>query len=630
MCGIAGCLDLRSAGRVDGETVRAMTELLVHRGPDSSGYHLEPNLGLGIRRLEIIDLETGDQPIANEDGSVVMVCNGEIFNYRELTAELRARGHAFRTRTDVEVLVHLYEECGSDLVHRLNGQFAFAIYDRRRRLLLLARDHFGINPLFYARCDGLLLFGSEIKAILRHPAAERQLDLVGLDQVLSLPGLVSPRTMFRGVCSLESGHLLVAREGEVAVREYWDLDYPRLAEGAAADGSGGSAAVEPFLDRLAEVFERSVARRLQADVPVGLLVSGGLDSAVVAAIATRLLPGVERHSFSIAFDDPEIDETRYQRLVTAALGCRHHEITTDAEAIAGRVRRMVRHCECPVKETFNTCSMALAATARQAGIKVVLAGQGADELFGGYPGYRFDAAGARADTGADAVETALEEELRERLWGDRRLFYEKDQIAFRDTKLAFYSAAVAERFAAIDCLERPLVDTQRLRGRHVFHQRSYLDFKLRLADHLLSDHGDRMVMAHSVEARYPFLDLELVDLVRQIPPHLKINGFTEKHLVRRMAEGVVPQPIVVREKFGFRAPGSPLLLQQGCEWAEDLLSYEAVRRRGIFNPDVVERLRKQYSRPGFRLHPHLETDLVLVALTVELLCEQFAITSASA
>jgi asparagine synthase (glutamine-hydrolysing) len=625
MCGIAGCLDLRGAGRVERSVAAAMTEVLVHRGPDSSGLWAAPdaNVALGIRRLKIIDLETGDQPICNEDGSVVLVCNGEIFNYKELRAELEARGHRFRTRTDVEVLVHLWEERGPACVERLNGQFAFAVWDSREQCLFLARDHFGVNPLYFTVTDGLLLFASEIKAILRHPAAPRRVDLVGLDQVLSLPGLVSPRTILQGVESLKSGHRLLADlSGRVEVREYWDLDYPLDAE--TVDGRPE----EHYIEGLGEIFERSVERRLQADVPVGLFLSGGLDSSLVSAVAVRLSNGAPRHSFSIAFDSAEIDETRYQRLMAKTLGCRHHEIHIGSDEIASRLRDMVWHCESPVKESFNTCSLALAEAARDAGVPVVLGGEGADELFGGYPGYRFDALAARQEDPLD-VEAAFERELREHLWGDPDLFYEKDQTAFREVKTALYSQRVVERFAAVDCLRHPLVDKSRLHGRHPLHKRSYLDFKLRLADHLLSEHGDRMVMARSVEGRYPFLDIELVDFARGIPPGLKVKDFTEKYVVRKMAEGQVPRQILERPKFGFRAPGSPLLLKRRVEWALDLLSEERIRRQGYFNPALVERLKREYAREGFQLNPHLETDLLMVVLTFNLLLDAFQLPDLS-
>lgn len=617
MCGITGALDLRGGDRVDPGVVAEMTASLVHRGPDSSGLFLEPGIGLGVRRLKIIDLATGDQPIRNEDGSLVLVCNGEIFNYKELRRGLVERGHTFRTNSDVEVLLHLYEEHGEDLVLHLNGQFSCALWDLRRRRLFLARDHFGVTPLYYTVTDGLFLFGSEVKAILAHPAVERRVDLIGLDQVLSLPGLVSPRTAFHGISSLPAGHSLVVADGTPRVRRYWDLDYPEGVE----EESAPAVAEGEWVEELREVFQRSVGRRLQADVPVGLFVSGGLDSSLVAATAARQTPGVPRHTFSISFDDGGIDEAPYQRLMARLLGSEHHEIRFDSEAMISRLRQMVWHSECPVKESYNTCALALAEAARAAGVKVVLAGEGADELFGGYPGYRYDAIKPRG--GATTVEEVLEEELREQVWGDRHLAYDRDLVPFREIRTALYAREVAERFEEIDCLGHPLVDRSRLRNRHALHQRSYLDFKLRLADHLLSDHGDRMVMAHSVEARYPFLDIEMVDLARRVPPSLKLKGLTEKYLVKRMAEGRIPSAIVEREKFGFRAPGSPLLLRRGEEWVEDLLAPETVRRHGVFNPDTVSLLRRQYRQDGFELHPHLDTDLLMVVLTLHLLCELF-------
>jgi asparagine synthase (glutamine-hydrolysing) len=395
MCGIAGYLDLRGDGRIDRETLAAMTSTLTHRGPDAAGFHVEPNIGLGFRRLRIVDLATGDQPLYNEDGSLVLICNGEIFNEPELRRELAGRGHVFRSQSDVEVLLHLYEEHGVQLLDRLNGQFAFALYDTRRQRLLLARDHFGVNPLYFATVDGLLLFASEIKALLRHPAVPRRIDLVGLDQILSLPGPVSPRTLFEGIASLQSGHYLCVEDRRADLRQYWDLDYP-----PDGDGAGSDVAEERHVEALADALRTSVRRRLRADVPVGLFLSGGLDSSLIAALAMETAPGAAGRSFSVAFRDAEIDESRFQRLMARRLGTSHHEIVVDGEAIAARLRDMVYHCECPVKETYNTCALALAESVRAAGVTVVLAGEGSDELFGGYPGYRFDAFG-RAGRPAD-------------------------------------------------------------------------------------------------------------------------------------------------------------------------------------------------------------------------------------
>ncbi|HXO22426.1 MAG TPA: asparagine synthase (glutamine-hydrolyzing) [Thermoanaerobaculia bacterium] len=618
MCGFVGYVDLRGERMADRELLVRMTDKLVHRGPDSAGFFVEGAVGLGFRRLSIIDIETGDQPIWSEDGSLVLLCTGEIYNYLELRRGLEERGHVFATRSDVEVLLHLYEECGPDLLARINGQFAFVLFDRRRQVLFLARDHFGVTPLYYATAGGFFLFGSEIKALLEHPAAPRQVDLTGLDQVLCLPGVVSPRTLFKGIESLKSGHRIVVQGPRVEVAEYWDLDYPLAGELPYQEPESS------YVERLSAVLERSVAYRLQSDVPIGLYLSGGLDSSLVTALACRLR-GAGQHTFSISFTDRSIDETRYQRLMVERLGTIHHEIRFDWQEIASRLRDMVYHCECPVRESYNTCSMALSSAARQEGIKVILGGEGADEIFAGYPGYVFDQMGPRRSSG-NGPGALREQQLRERLWGDPQLFYEIDLHSFGGIRETLYSAALEAEVPTFDCLSFPLINPERLRGRHPIHQRSYLDFKLRLADHLLADHGDRMVLANSVEGRYPFLDLGVVDLVREIPPDLKVHNFVEKYILKKLAVDLVPPEIIAREKFGFRAPGSPYLLAQGLDWIDDLLSYDRIKRQGYFDPDKVAGLRAraaQAPREAGGLNPHLETDFLMIVLTFNLLCELF-------
>jgi asparagine synthase (glutamine-hydrolysing) len=572
-------------------------------------------MALGFRRLSIIDLTTGDQPLFNEDRSLVLVCNGEIYNYRELTRELTDRGHTFRTQSDVEVLLHLYEEYGCDLLSRLNGQFSFALYDRRRRTLFAARDPYGINPFFYSRIGDLLLFGSEIKALLEHPQAPREVDLTGLDQVLTFPGLVPPRTLFQGISSLEAGHFLRAAESGLEKREYWDLVYPEQGQEEPERPEA------EYVSGLRERLERAVRYRLQADVPVGFYLSGGLDSSLVGALIGKVTQE-PRHSFSITFPDREISEERYQRLMASHLGSHHHEIPFDAAQILTRLQAVIYHCECPVKETFDACALALSEAARDARVPVVLAGQGADELFAGYMGYRFDQAGRR-DTWGNDLDALLEREIRETLWGDPDLFYEMDFLPLRDIKSVFYSREVAERLPELESTRFPVVRADRVRGRHPLHQRSYLDFKLRLSEHLLSEHGDRMSLAHSVEGRYPFLDPDVVDFAVQMPPRLKLHDLQEKYVLKKAAEGLVPTEVIHREKFGFRAPGTPYLLQQSSTWVEDLLSYERIRTQGYFNPDVVERLKARYRQPGFQLNPHLETDLLMIVLTFGILVDHF-------
>lgn len=593
-----------------------MAQTIAHRGPDSSGYFLEEELGLAFRRLSIIDLEGGNQPMTNEDGSIVLVCNGEIYNYHELRAGLELKGHSFRTKSDVEVLVHLYEESGVDFLNKLNGQFAFAIYDRKKKELFLAKDQVGINPLYYTIANGVLVFASEIKAILEYPSVPREVDLTGLDQMLSFPGVVSPRTMFKGIESLKSGHYITVRDGDLRVTEYWDLDYPKVGE------ISYDKPESYYVDELKNLLAQSVKYRLQADVPVGFYLSGGLDSSLIAAMIRQGTPDGHRHSFSISFTERDISEAKYQQMMAGHVGSEHHEILFDWAEIAERLPKMVYHCECPVKETFNTCSLALSEAAKETGVSVVLAGEGADELFAGYVGYRFDQLGLRNARPYD-LETILEDELREKLWGDKDLFYETDQYALREVKTALYSSEVNESFDEFECLSFELVNKARLRERHFIHQRSYLDFKLRLSDHLLSEHGDRMALANSVEGRYPFLDINLIEFCREIPPDLKLNHFSEKYILKKTAEGLVPQEIINREKFGFRAPGSPYLLQQGIEWINDLLSYERIKRQGYFNPDVVERLKARYSQDGFKLHPHLDSDLLMIVITFGMLLDLF-------
>lgn len=592
-----------------------MTGQLVHRGPDSEGFFCADHVGLGFRRLAILDLDTGDQPLFNEDGQVVLVCNGEIFNYRDLRSKLLAKGHTFRSQTDVETLTHLWEDEGIELVHQISGQFAFALFDRRAQSLFLARDPFGICPLYYTVVDGLFIFASEIKAILEHPAVPREVDLTGLDQVFSLPGPISPRTLFRGISSLPPGHRILVVDGEVKLSSYWDLDYPRLGEGEERPEAED-------IEALREVFMRSVACRLQADVPVGFFLSGGLDSSLIAAAIHQVSPEIPRHSFSVSFADERIDEGRYQRQMSEFVGSIHHSIPFADQDISERLAQVVYHAECPLKETYNTASLALSRATRDAGVFVVLNGEGSDELFAGYLGYRFDKRRA-AEVKKHDLETLLGNEIRDRLWGDPDLWYEKDELAFREVKQMLYAEDLAADLDSFDCSFFPVVDHARLRDRHPVHKRSYLDFKLRLAGHLIADHGDRMAMASSIEARYPFLDRELVDLCRRIPADRKLEGFVEKSILKKMARPMVPAEIVDREKFGFVAPGSPALLQSGAEWARDLLSYERIRRQGYFNPETVTYLTEKFSRPGFRLDPVLEDDLLIVVLTFGLLQEAF-------
>jgi len=618
VCGVAGIFSADRERPIDDAARAAMAATLHHRGPDDSGDFAAPGVAFGFTRLSIVDLATGNQPHSNEAGDIVSVCNGEIYNHRALRTELEARGHRFRTHCDVEVLVHLYEEHGLDLATRLNGQFAFALYDRRRHRLILGRDQTGIAPLFHTMVDEQLLFGSEIKALLADPRVERRVNLRGLDQILTFPGLRSPTTMFEGIHALPPGHLLIADAEGTALRQYWDLAYP------VADPAPPLESIGHYVDRLDDLLLASVRRRLEADVPVGLYISGGLDSSLIGALAKRARPDHRFHSFSITFADAAIDERAAQRQMAAALGTEHHEIEFSPDEIVGRLRDVIVAAEAPLKESYNTCSLALSGLVRASGHKVVLTGEGADELFGGYVGYRLDAAGGQSRGVADGIEAMLEEELRAELWGDSDFFYERDYALFREAKEGLYAPGVASMLPGFDCTREPMVDPARMAGRHKLHQRSYADFKLRMADHLLADHGDRVAYANSIEARYPFLDADLIAFVQTIPPALLVREDTEKWLLRQVAARHVPPALAKREKFGFVAPGAAYLLHQGVDWIDDLLSPETLRRQGYFNADAVQRLRAQ-QRTGTRPNATFDTDVLMLVLTFGLFLDAFGL-----
>jgi asparagine synthase (glutamine-hydrolysing) len=620
MCGVCGYFDISKQRKAEKNILEKMANTLIYRGPDSSGYLIKDNLGLGFRRLSLIDLEGGNQPLYNEDKTIFLVCNGEIYNYRELKKQLIQQGHKFRTNTDVEVLIHLYEEYGLDFLNKLNGQFAFVLYDSHKQQLFLARDQMGICPLFYTIVDKFLIFASEIKAILAHPLVKREVDLVGLDQILTFPGLVSPRTMFKNINSLKSGHYINIKDSQVKITEYWDLDYPKI------DETKDSQPESYYIEKLQELIIQSVKYRLNADVPVGVYVSGGLDSSLIAAIVNKIHLESEIHSFSISFTDKDICESKYREILLKKLNFIHHEICFDWHQISAGLTKAIYHSECPLKETYNTASLALSNCANSQNIKAVLTGEGADELFAGYVGYRFEEL-RNSSLGQNqndySLETVLEDELRLKVWGDKNIFYEKDLYAYRETKLALYSPELNERFSEFDCLNFELINQEKLQDRDFIHQRSYLDFKLRLSDHLVADHGDRMALANSVEARYPFLDINLVEFTKEIPPFLKLNKFQEKYILKQTARDFLPAQIIDREKFAFHAPGSPYLLKQNIEYINDILSSDLLKKQGYFNPATIENIKKQYLQDGFRLNLPFDIDLLIIPLTFGIFLQEF-------
>lgn len=617
MCGICGFIKYnRGISEEDSTIISNMNRMLVHRGPDAQDTLLFNNVALGFCRLSIIGLGNGMQPVFSEDESVILICNGEIFNYIELKEQLIKKGHSFRTESDVEVIIHLYEDHGTSFLNKLNGQFAFALYDKRTGSLFCARDQMGIIPFFYTFVQDTFIFGSEIKAILQHPLVVREVDMIGLDQVFTFAGLISPRTMFKNISSLENGHFLsINAQGQITKQEYWDLIYPE------GDMPGNGKSEDYYIAQLEELFDASINLRLRADVPSGLYLSGGLDSSMIAMKVSRLVPGIRKEAFSIDFIDSRNSESVYQKSIASESNSLLNQKIFFYDDISTRLKHSIYHSECPIKETYNTASLSLSQSVREKGIKVILSGEGADELFAGYVGYRFDK--IRAEGILQSTASKMELELRNRLWGDESFYYERNFLEFDKVKKSLYSDAINASFEEINCLNHFVINKSRIANRNVLNKRAYIDYKLRLVDHLVSDHGDRMAMANSVEVRYPFLDINLIEFSTQIPAELKLNDFTEKYILRKMAAKFIPKQVFEREKFHFVAPGSPYLLQKNTEYINDILSYDLIKKQGYFNPDRIEQLKNTYKQDGFTINAPFEEDLLIPVITFGILLEQY-------
>lgn len=620
MCGIAGFYSFNRQAVTSRGVLQAMAQAVQHRGPDDLGFHLGPGIGLGFTRLSILDLAAGNQPMYCSDRQVVSVCNGEIFNHEDLRRGLRGQGHVFHTRTDTEVIPALFREHGPLFANKLNGQFAFAVYDAVAHRLILGRDPIGIAPLFYCRtAGGEVVFGSEIKALLAHPGVPREVDLRGLDQVLTFPGPVSPQTLIFGVHSVPPGTVLVFdSDGSSTVTRYWDLDYPLESE------IDHSRSLADCVDELEAALLQAIRYRLQSDVPVGNYLSGGLDSSLIAAMTRVLTPQDRRHTFSITFEDPRFDESGPQLMMAKALDSYHHARQMGPAHIEARLEDIVWCAEAPLRESYNACTFELSLMARQAGIKVVLSGEGADELFGGYVGYRLDLLRRQeARTDADDLDALLERQMRQRLWGDEHLYYEKPYHAFNAAKRSLYSLQRSSQMPVIDCLQASPVDVSLLRGRHPLHQRSYLDFKLRMADHLLADHGDRVAFANGVEVRYPFLDLGVIDVARRIPPSLLVHEGEEKFVLKELARRYLPAEIVERRKFSFVAPSSTAFLRNASPQVKSLVSRERLSRDGVFDPDAVAELMRRGESAEHDPHQTYDDDVLMIVLTFNLFVDLF-------
>ncbi|HEU6449347.1 MAG TPA: asparagine synthase (glutamine-hydrolyzing) [Verrucomicrobiae bacterium] len=605
MCGIAGILH-QAEEPVREEQIRRMLAMIRHRGPDEFGIFLGDKIGLGSARLSIIDLSSGQQPISNEDGTLWIVFNGEIFNHVELRPELEARGHRFTTQSDTEVLLHLYEEFGSKCLERLNGQFAFAIWDENEKTLFLARDRLGIRPLFFTFQRDNLIFASEIKALLTDPRVRREIDTTALDQTFTFWAPLSPRTAFRGIFELPPAHFLLAHHGEIEIENYWQLDFPDATATAAK-----KIHIENVLEEFSTLLVDATKIRLRADVPVGAYLSGGLDSSLIAFMVQNFT-GADLDTFSIAFDDAQFDESFYQQQMARQLGTKHQIVHATHADIGSIFPEVVWHTEVPLMRTAPAPMFLLSKLVRDCGYKVVLTGEGADEFLAGYD--IFKEAKIRRFW-ARQPESQWRPLLFQRLYADVKnfsannaamlaAFFREDlldvdapdfshAIRWRNNRRTrrFFSDAVLQNanpnFKKSVAARLPM----QFRDWEPLARAQFLEIKIFLSQYLLSSQGDRMAMAHSVEGRFPFLDFRVVEFCNQLPSKFKLRGLTEKFLLKQLGKKWLPPEIWQRRKRPYRAPiqrsffnGNP------PDYVRELLSPERLKEPGLFNPTAVEQL----------------------------------------
>jgi asparagine synthase (glutamine-hydrolysing) len=613
MCGISGIVDLRGQRPIDERVLRTMNGVIGHRGPDGDGFHFEPGVGLGHRRLSIIDLEGGKQPLYNEDETVVITYNGEIFNFKEVEVELIARGHTFRTRCDTEVIVHAWEEWGTECLARFNGMFAFAVWDRRQQTLFLARDRLGVKPLLYAELpDGRLVFGSELKAILAHPDVPRRIDPTAIEDYFALGYVPDPKTIYRDVKKLEPGAYLKIRRGERNVQpvRYWDV--PLAGERTPAGNP------ESWPAELAERLREAVRKRLVADVPLGAFLSGGIDSSAVVAMMRDVIPGPIL-TCSIGFREPRYDESAYARMVAEAKHTDHRSEVVEASDFS-LLEKLTDVYDEPYADssaipTYRVCQLA------RRHVTVALSGDGGDEDFIGYRRYKLFAM-------EEALRSRVPAPLRRAVFGPLGRWYPKLDWAPRVVrgKTTFQALARGTVDAYLHGVsvcsgeQRQQLFSSSFRrelqgydAREVFHGHvrdkqfsdalslvQYIDYKTYLPGDILTK-VDRASMAHSLEVRTPFLDYEFVEWAAQLPASVKLKRSEGKHVLKKAMEPHLPNEVLYRSKMGFAVPLDTWFRGSLRERITDVVKSGLLERSGVFDPRALARLASEHAS-GMRDH----------------------------
>ncbi len=636
MCGIAGMIDLSGEGRpVPAGALRAMADAILHRGPDEDGYLERPGLGFASRRLSIVGLADGRQPIANEDRTVQVVFNGELFDYPEQKAALTARGHRFATHCDTEVIPHRWEDHQEGMFAHLRGQFAVALWDERRRLVVLGRDRFGICPLYWTRQTGpagdWLLFASEIKGLLASGMVEARADPRGLNHLFTFFSLPGPQTCFAGVQALTPGHYLriALDKGErarLSEHTYWAIDFPDR-------GQEDRRPLKVLENELEERLLASVTRRLRADVPVVSYLSGGVDSSVVVALASHVR-GSPIPSFTIRIKAPHLDETSEAGIVARHVGTEPIVVDCGAEEVLNTYPELIRAAEAPVVDTSCAALLLLAREVHRRGFKVALTGEGADEWLAGYPWHKINRVlgyldvlpgvpfsqwlrrGLLRATGAPRFSWPMVRRNQEAVGGYTGWHDVYGLMSM--SRLRFFSEEMWEQVRDFSPYEDLGLDSQKMKRWHPLNRELAVSGRAHLVGLLLNAKGDRVAMNSSVETRYPFLDEEVFDFLAKVPPSYKLRGaLRDKYLLRRVAQRWLPKSIAQRRKAMFRAPFDSFHLEQAPAFVEQLLSEESLRRTGYFNPAAVAQWRKDFRglRSGSYNRTSIEMGLVGVLAT---------------
>jgi asparagine synthase (glutamine-hydrolysing) len=634
MCGITGYIDKYE--NASALLVNRMLTRIQHRGPDECGIYVNNNVGFGSVRLSIIDIAGGQQPLPNEDLRLWIVFNGEIFNYIELRKELEDKGHKFRTQSDTEVIVHLYDEYGENCLSKLNGQFAFSIWDKSKREMFLARDRVGIRPLFYYYTPDLFVYGSEIKAVFEHPKVSREISAEGISETITFWTTITPNTVFKGIKECPPGHYMKINEGEIIVQKYWELNF-------AKEKNYYSGSFEDAISDFNKLFYDSVKIRLRADVPVAAYLSGGIDSSVTTAFIKEIDPNVLQ-TFSVGFTEEEFDETNFQNIASNYFQTKHISHTCSAKEIAENFPNVVWHSEMPLLRTSPSPMYSLSKKVRENNIKVVITGEGADELLAGYDIFKenkirhfwskypksrirpvllrklYPYIASIQNANPNALKMFFGFKLTETdspiyshllRWNNSSNIKKHLNKRIQDKLTNFdpYSNLFSNLNGQIENLD-PLAKAQ------------LLEITVFLSGYLLSSQGDRMGMANSVEGRYPFLDHRIIEFCASLPPDYKLKGLNEKVLLKKMMKGKLPEEILNRPKQAYRAPIlSSFLGKDAPVYVNEILSPESLARTDIFDPDSVNKLLTKMK--SGKAYSEIDNMAITAIISTQLLYKQF-------